>query len=326
MPETGTPRPAEPTQKDIGFFLTPDFSPLGFVSALEVLRTANRFLGETFYGWRILSSDGLPVTSANGVTMVADASPADTSGLDILFVCTGFHPEAHCSERTLAWLRNMHRHGVHLGAISTGTFVLAKAGVIGERRCTIHGDNTAALREMFDEIDLVDGVFEIDRNLYTCAGGTSAIDMFIHIVSTDHGERFAADIAHQFQQDRVRAATEHQSKPKRSGLRLKSSKLANALDLMEENIESPLASDELAERVGVSPRQLQRLFKKHTGRAPKDFYLNLRLNHGRLLLLQTSLPVLEVAIASGFSSHAHFTKCYSDRFGYPPRWERRQIL
>ncbi len=322
MFETGTPDPSEKTHKNLGFFLTPGFSPLGFFSALEVLRTANRLLGEFYYSWKAISLDGLPVESANGVAVVADISLATEINFDTLFVCAGFHPETHCDETTLAWIRKLYRHGTHVGAISTGTYMLAKAGVIGERRCTIHGDNAASLREDYPKIDLVDGIFEIDRNLFTCTGGTSAIDLFIHLASAELGKQFAAAIAYQIQQDRVRNSNEVQSRMKQIELSWKSKKLVDTLNIMEDNIETPLTSHELASQIGVSPRQLQRLFKMHTGRTPKDHYLSLRLNHGRQLLLQTNMPVFEVAIASGFISHAHFTKCYRMEFGYTPRMER----
>jgi len=322
MSEMGTPAASENAKKNFGFFLTPRFAPLGFFSAIEVLRTANRLLGEFYYGWKVISLDGLPVTSANGVAVVANTSPLTDNNLDILFVCAGYHPETHCDDTTLAWIRKLNRHGTHVGAISTGTFILAETGVIGDRRCTIHGDNTASLREKHPMLNLVDGIFEIDRNLFTCTGGTSAIDLFIHMVSTDHGEHFAASIAYQFQQDRVRNSNEAPSKLKQIGLRWKSKKLADTLVLMENNIDQPFSSPELASQIGVTPRQLQRLFKKHTGRTPKDYYLTLRLNHGRLLLLQTNMQIFDVAIASGFGSHAHFTKCYRSNFGYTPRMER----
>lgn len=289
-----------------------------------MLRTANRFLGETFYSWQSLSIDGLPIACANGTTALADTS-LDKAGLsDFLLVCSGFHPEKHCNEKTLSWLRKQHRHGVNLGAISTGTYILARAGVIGTRRCTIHKDNANSLRELRPDIDLVDGYFEICRNLYTCAGGTAAIDLLIHIVSSDHGEGFAADIARQFLKERVRSACEHQENNK--GLRLKSKKLAKALDVMEENVGAPVCAEVLAEEANVSLRHLQRLFKKHTGRAPRDFYLQIRLNHVRRLLLQTGLPVFEIAAASGFASHAYFTKCCRKAFGYPPVGERKRVI
>ena len=223
-------------------------------------------------------------------------------------------------------MHRQYRYGAGLGAISTGTYILAKAGVVEDRKCTIHFDRAASLREEFPAIDLVDGVFENDRGLATCAGGTSAIDLFIHIVSEDHGEQIASSIAHQFLQDRVRNAQEVQSKAKHQAVRIKSERLFNAMTLMEQNIEEPLSSLEVAEAVGLSERQLQRLFREHTGRTTNDYYVNLRLQHSQLLLLQTSMPIVQIALASGFATPSHFSKRYRDRFGYSPRLERKRAL
>ncbi len=326
MTKTGTPGSDDKPVRDIGFLLVPDFSPVCFFSAVEVLRTANRFLEKPYFGWKLFSQDGEAVLTSAGVAIAVDGPVSTDSELDILFVCAGFHPEHYCGNKILAWIRDLDRHGTSLGAISTGTYILARAGIIGERRCTIHSENFASLQEDFFDLTITSGIFEIDRNLYTCAGGTSAIDLFVHLVSADHGEEIAASIAHQFQHDRIRNSTDHQSRSMRLGLRVKSEKVAQAIDIMEQNIEQPLTSEEIAALSGITPRQLQRLFKNYTGRSPLDFYLNLRLNHGRLLLLQTSLPIIDVAVASGFVAHSHFTKCYRDEFGYPPRLERKKAL
>ncbi|MEM9356114.1 MAG: GlxA family transcriptional regulator [Pseudomonadota bacterium] len=323
---TGTPSPSEVTTRRVGFFLTPGFAPLGFFAALEVLRTANRFLNQAFYGWHVYSADGSPVKASNGVSVIADQSIAEADYLDSVFVCAGFEPEKSADAKTLAWLRRLYRYGVGLGAISTGTCILARAGVIKDRKCTVHFDQAASLREEFPEIDLVDGVFENDRGLSTCAGGTSAIDLFVYIVSQDHGEQIASGIAHQFLQDRVRNAQEIQSKSKHLAVRVKSERLFNAMKLMEQNIEEPLSSLEVAEAVGLSERQLQRLFREHTGRTTNDYYVNLRLQHSQLLLLQTSMPIVQIALASGFATPSHFSKRYRDRFGYSPRLERKRAL
>lgn len=281
-------------------------------------------MGEAHYGWEVISIDGQPVTSANGVAVVADTSLSMAGEADMVFICSGYHPETFCDDATLGWIRALNRHGTLIGAISTGTYILAKAGIIGTRRCAIHGDNVASLREEFPDINLVDSVFYIDRDLYTCAGGTSAIDLFINIVSEAVDEKTAASIAHNLQQDRVRDSQDIQSKSKRMSLRIKSAKLSEAIDLMENNIEEPLSTLEVAAALSVSQRQLQRIFKRHLGSSPKEVYVGLKLNHARLLLLQTTLPIIEIAIASGFSSHVHFSKCYRSYFGYSPTMEREK--
>lgn len=173
----------------------------------------------------------------------------------------------------MSWLRKQHRHGVNLGAISTGTYILTRAGVIGTRRCTIHKDNADSLRELRPDINLVDGYFEICRNLYTCAGGTAAIDLLIHIVSSDDGEGFAADIARQFLQERVHSACKHQENNK--GLRLKSKKLAKALDIMEENVGAPICAEVIAKETKCLTAPFATSFQEaHGTRAKRFLYSN----------------------------------------------------
>ncbi len=324
--ETGTPKANDQTVKKIGFLLVPDFSPVCLFNALDVLRTANRFLGQLYFGWRVYSIDGGAVVSASGVTIAPDSPVSMDEDLDILFVCAGFHPERQCDPRTLAWIRDLKRHSIGLGATSTGTYILAKAGIIGERRCTIHSENLASLREDFIDLNISDGLFEIDQGLYTCSGGTSAIDMFSHLVAIDHGGKIASSIANQLQHDRVRNSMDHQSNTKKLGLRIKSKKVAGAIDLMEQNLEQPLTPGEIADQIKITQRQLQRLFLNYTSRSPMGYYQHLRLNHSRQLLLQTSLTIIEIAVASGFVSHSHFTKCYRNTFGYPPSHERKNAM
>jgi len=324
--DTGTPVDGQIAKRSVGFLIAPEFAPLGVFAAIEVLRAANRILNEPYYSWTTISQDGHPVITQSATEIIADAAIGDDLALDMLFICTGFRPESCCHSKTLGWIRNLSRHGTSMGAISTGTYVLARAGVIAGRRCSIHSDHATSLREEFPEVELVNGLYEIDRGLYTCTGGTSAIDLMITIVRDSHGEGFASAIAHQFQQDRVRKHDEDQSKIKRLGLRVKSEPLGLAIDIMEKNIETPQTLPEIADEVGVTQRQLQRLFRKHIGSTPKEIYLSLRLNYAQQLLLQTALPVVDVACAVGFSSASHFTKCYKARFGYSPIMERAQAL
>jgi len=324
--ETGTPSASDQTVTTIGFLLVPDFSPMCLFNALDVLRTANRFLGRLYFGWRVFSTDGDAVVSASGVSITADSPMSMDGELDMLFVCAGFHPEKHCANATLSWLRELKRHGVKLGATTTGTYILARAGIIGDRHCTIHSENLASLRENFIDLKVTDGLFEIDHDLYTCSGGTSTIDLFCHLVALDHGGEIAASVANQLQHDRVRTSKDHQSNTKKLGLRVRSRKVAQAIDIMEQNIEQPLSPADMSRQIKITQRQLQRLFMTYTNRSPMSFYQNIRLNHSRQLLLQTSLTIIEVAVASGFVSHSHFTKCYRNAFGYPPSQERKTAM
>ncbi len=320
--QTGMPCAPETAVKKIGFFVTPEFSPLGVLGAIEALRIANRLAGKPLYGWDIVSLEGEPVKSANGLTFMAGTSLPDATGFDLVFICAGFFPENFCDEKTLNCVRKLERHGTSIGAICTGTEILAKAGIIKDRKCTIHSDHLPGLREAYPKLEIVSGIYSIDRGLFTCAGGTSAIDLFVQLIAIDHGEKLAVAAAHELQHDRIRKPEDPQSKSKRMGLRLRAPKLARALDLMEQNIETPLTSNEIAGKIGITQRQLQRIFQKQLGRAPVQIYTKLRLDHSRSLLLQTELSIIEIAVASGFGSHGQFSKRYRAAFGYSPHFER----
>jgi len=320
--KTGIPDPHEGACRKIGFFVTPEFSPLGVLGAIEALRIANRLAGEALYGWRIISQLGEPVKSANGLAFMSDISLPEAADFDQVFICAGFFPETYCDDKTLAWIRKLDRHGTPIGAICTGTQILAKAGVIKDRSCTIHSDHLPGLREAYPKLEIVGGIYNIDRGLFTCAGGTSAIDLFVQLIAIDHGEKLAVAAAHELQHDRIRKPEDAQSKTKRMGLRLRSPKLVRALDLMEQNIETPLTPSEISSKIGITQRQLQRIFKKQLGSAPVQIYTKLRLDYSRSLLLQTELPIIEIAVASGFGSHGHFCKRYRAAFGNSPHFER----
>ena len=309
----------------IGFFLVPEFSMIAFSSAVEPLRLANRAAGEALYSWRSYSLDGAPVMASNGIAVTVDGPIAEAEGLHTVFVCGGVHISQHADKALLTRLRRLASHGTNLGAICTASYILAKAGLLTDRRCTIHWENLAAFAEDFPDINVTSELFEIDGNRYTCAGGTAALDMMLNIIAKQEGAAIAAKAADTMIHHRIRDGHEGQRMELRSRLGIAHPKLLAVIALMEESLEEPLTCSELAVAVGLSARQLERLFKKYLNDAPKHYYLQLRLNRARHLLRQTSLPVLGVALASGFISASHFSKCYREHFKYTPSEERRAV-
>ncbi|MFD1379776.1 GlxA family transcriptional regulator [Fodinicurvata halophila] len=204
----------------------------------------------------------------------------------------------------------------------TASYILAKAGLLEGYSCTIHWENLAGFVEDFPELDVTNELFEIDRHRFTCAGGTAALDMMLNVISLQHGHELAAAVAEQFLHERIRDQNDHQrmSLPARLGVR--HPKLLSVISTMERHLEEPLSRAQLAREAGLSTRQLERLFRKYLSRSPARYYLELRLNRARLLLLQTNLSVIDVALACGFVSASHFSKCYRDFFGRTPRKER----
>ena len=307
------------------FLLVPDFSMMAFTSAIEPLRAANLRSGEALYRWRIVSDDGQPVQASNGFSLLPDASIDDESPDEAVFVCAGLGVEHFHHPRVFAWLKKLARRGVALGGLCTGSLILARAGVLDGFRCTAHWENMEGFVSEFPQLDITATLFEIDRKRYTCSGGTAPLDMMIHSIAKDHGEDLAIEVAEQMLHTGIRHPhdTQRLSIQHRTGIT--HPKLLAVIAHMEAFLEIPMALPDIAAAVGLSIRQMERLFHDKTGKKPSRYYLELRLQRAHQLLVQTTMPVLQIAVACGFTSAAHFSKCYRDRFGKSPRNEREHL-
>ncbi len=303
MPPVVQPELPEP----IGFFLAPKFSMMAFTSAVEPLRAANRMSGRNLYSWRLISSDGAPVEASNGIAMMPDSGIATADDLPTLIVCSGIDVHLVRDKETFSWLRRQARKGTRIGAICTGSHILARAGLLDGYRCTIHWENIPGFTEAFPDIEVTGELFEIDRNRFTCSGGTAPLDMMLHMITTRHGHDLATAISDQFIHDRMRGPNDHQRMTLQSRLGVRDPKLIAVIAQMETNLEEPLSRIDLADSVDLSTRQLERLFRKNLASTPKHYYVELRLRRARQLLLQTSMSVLDVALACGFVSASHFS-------------------
>ncbi len=314
--------PGDEAERQIGFFLVPSFTMLPFVSAVEPLRAANRVSGRALYRWRIFTADGEPAIASNGMSQVADAAIDGMQRCPAMIVCGPYEPNLYEDKKVFAWLRGLARHGTQLGALETGSYLLARAGLLDGYRCTIHWENLPGFVEQFPRLNVSTALFEFDRDRFTCAGGTAALDMMLHMIAQHHGRRLATAVAEGFIHDIIR----HPDNPQRMDLRSRTGvphpKLLNCIALMEANLEQPWLHSELATTIGLSKRQLERLFRRYLATTASRYYMELRLNKGRRLLEQTSLAVIEVALACGFSSPGYFSHRYRALFGVSPRDER----
>jgi len=313
--------PADPIR--LGFLLTRHYSMIAFASAIEPLRMANRLRGSELYQWVTYTVDGKPVAASNGLCITPDAAISEAGDLNSLFVCAGLDAEAASDRTTLGWLRKLGQQRMNFGALCTGSHVLARAGLLDGYRCTIHWENIASMREAFPRVVVSYELFEIDRDRYTSAGGTAPLDMMLNLITQQLGSDIATAISESFACERIRGRHDRQRIPLQLRLGTSQPKLIETVSIMESNIEEPIGLDELARHVGVSRRQLERLFQKHLSCVPTRYYLELRLARARQLLLQTSISIVDVAFACGFVSAPHFSKCYRDYYGIPPREERR---
>ncbi len=309
--------------RQVAFLLVDKFSMFSLAAAIDTMRSANRLLGRDVYGWTTVSPDGDAVMASNGLPLKVDYSVADMPAADMLFVCVGLTTEFPGKSKVLAALRAWGRRGGALGALSVGSYLLAEAGQLDGYRCTIHWENRAGFKERFPEIECTGNVFEIDRKRYSCAGGTTSIDLMLEIVRADFGQSLANEVANQFQHERIRSPVDRQRVGPERDLTGKSDKLRRIVELMADNLDEPKSAVELARHAGLSVRQVERLFLRHLNMTPGRYYMRLRLERARELLRQTNLPILDVAIATGFTSHSYFAQSYRLMFGRPPSEERR---
>lgn len=307
----------------IAFFLMPGFSAMGFISALEPLRVANRF-GGPLYRWQVLSLDGAAVQASNGMSVNADAALAQAEPASIVLVVAGFEPLAQATAKLFAALRRLDHSGVMLGGIDTGAMVLAEAGLLDGYRATLHWEALEAFKERYPRLVATQELFEIDRRRITCAGGTASIDLMLHLIGQAHGSELAVKVSEQFVLGRIRQRQDHQRLQIGARYGISNKKLIHAIGEMEKHLEPPLSTLELAAAIKVTRRQLERLFRAYLNETPSNFYVALRLDKARQLLAQTDMSVTEVSLACGFELPSYFTRRYKLRFGNCPREERRQ--
>ncbi len=304
------------------FVLLESFTLLCFSCAVESLRIANRVAGKTLYDWVLVGENGDPVACSAGVRFPVDLGLEELGRDDTVLLCGGLDVQEATTRPILNWLRREARRGVTMGGLCTAGYTLAKAGLLDGKRATIHWENQDSFAEEFDEVELTKSVFVVDGNRMTTAGGTASIDLMLKLIADDHGEELANAVADQLIYSSIRTDqdTQRLSIPTRIGVR--HPKLSQVIQMMEQNIEEPISPSILARDVGMSTRQLERLFRRYLNRSPKRYYMELRLQKARNLLMQTDMSVINVALACGFASPSHFSKCYRAHYDTTPYRER----
>jgi transcriptional regulator GlxA family with amidase domain len=304
------------------FVLLEDFTLLSFASALESLRIANRMLGHEAYQWRIIGEGGEEVRCSAGSIFKLDGDLGELSRDDTMMICSGVNVQKFTTKKLLGWVRREARKGIPVAGLCTAAYTLAKAGLLDDKRATIHWENHDSFSEEFPEVELTKSVFVVDGNRLTTAGGTSSLDLMLKLIAKDLGEDLANAVADQLIYSSIRTDqdTQRLSVPTRIGVR--HPKLSQVIQIMEGNIEEPISPSILAKDVGMSTRQLERLFRRYLNRSPKRYYMELRLQKARNLLMQTDMSVINVALACGFASPSHFSKCYRAHYDTTPYRER----
>ncbi|SNB72153.1 transcriptional regulator, AraC family with amidase-like domain [Arboricoccus pini] len=314
---------AERPPRKVAFLLVPGFALMSFASAIEPLRAANHLSGKELYRWFAVVPRGDMAEPSVGFPFQADATVGDTGAAHMVVVCAGGNPARFKDRQSLVWLRRQGRAGALMAGVSGGSYLLARAGLLNGRRCTIHWEHLGAFREEFPHLDIARTLFEIDRDRLTCAGGTAALDMMHAVIARDHGEDLAAAVHAWFLQSEVRGGSDRQGMRPEERWGARNAHLAAALEVMEQDAESILSMPDVAAAAGISVRQLGRLFRAQLGATFSTHRQGLKLDRARRLLRQTSMPILAVAIACGFQSASHFSRAYKKRFRESPSVSRR---
>lgn len=308
----------------IGFILLPDYSMIAFANAVETLRMANYISRQPLYRWTVVSPDQTAARASNGLAVGSTGDAASLADCDTVFVCGGVNIRNNTDDAVRQLLRQCAAAGATIGALCTGSFALASAGLLDGYRCAIHWENLAAISEEFPKVKFSTEVFILDRDRITCSGGTAPLHLMLHLIRARFGAKLVMDISEQFIVERLRASNDRQRIPQPECIGPGYQHLTEAAEIMAANIEDPLPLAELANAIALSLRQLERLFHRYFSMNPAQYYMNLRLRRAQELLTHSSMPIMQVTVACGFQSSSHFCKAYRSLFGHSPSEERRR--
>lgn len=307
-----------PAPESVSFLVVPRFNMSTLITMVEVMRVANYLSPAPLYAWQILSFDGTEILSSNGLSVAAESPDGRDRRGETIFVLASWNAEAYRNAATLSWLRRQARTGAHICAVELGCYPVARAGLLSGIRATTHWSWMSGFEEQFADISVVEQLFTADGKTMTCAGGLAGVDLMLKLVGDRHGERLAGEVADQMLHHPIRPAEAPQRRTMGRGTDTLAPVVHDAVALIEKHLAEPMPVPAIAERLGVSQRQLERQFKASIGCTVVQFGLLLRLQHARVLLIATDLSVREIATASGFNTLSHFAYSFGKCFGRRP--------
>ncbi len=314
------------TPTELRLVVTPYFNIAATMSFLDPFRAANYLEGTPLFRWQILSETGGMISASNGTEINTTAfADAEMTEVGILLVSSSWQPEAHVSARMRALLREAAHRQALLGGLDTGAFILAHAGLLEGYTATVHYEHIDAFQELFPNTGVSEALWVIDRRRVTCSGGAASLDLALHLIQQSHGSALANSAARYVFAPPLRnhGAPQLPEVTEPLGNSVPQA-VRDAIRVMEANLETPLPISDLCKQIGLSHRQLDRLFAQSVRKTPALYYRDIRLDRARGLVTQTQMAMAEIAVASGFSSQVHFSRAYSDRFGLPPSKDRIQ--
>lgn len=315
-------QPPNTVPERIGFLLLPRFAMVAFFSAIEPLRIANRIAGRPLFEWDLISRDGEPVIASNGMTLAVNSSLHAAQKVPSLAVCASFDPESCIDDELIDWLRACDLEGCVLGGMDTGCYALAAAGLLNDKTVTLHWECLSDFHAHFPGVDVVESIYEVTEEGFSCAGGSAAIDMSLDLIRRRHGDVLAKQVRDQLIHEQGRRPASRQRNPAIP----QEPMIQRAITLMDTNLESPLSIRTLANELGISWRRLDRLFSRHLAMSPQQTYLARRLDNAYRLLSETPHSIMDISLATGFASASSFSRAFRHHYGSTPSQLRQQAV
>ena len=292
---------------------------MSLTTIIEPLRIANYLSENPLYNWKFISFDDQTITASNGMHIDCELLDSkNKSEFDLIFVIGSWSCEHYVNKDLFNWLRWQRLKKANICAVEMGIYVLARAEILSGKTATTHWSLIAGFAEQFPKVKLTEQLYTIDKNIMTCCGGTAGIDLVLHLIASKHGDHLAGEIADQMIHHPVRQSESAQRHTHGSVADSIHPYVDRAIKLLEADLVEPLPIPEIARRIGISQRQLERYFKRYLGCSVVQFSQLLRLQYARVLLTSTDMPIREVSIASGFNSMSHFANIFFKCFGKKP--------
>ncbi|MGO2735173.1 GlxA family transcriptional regulator [Psychrobacter sp.] len=308
----------------IGFLLINGFTMLAFSNIIEPLRMANYVSEQLLYSWVVAGFDDNKTSSSNGIKLSHTAPLDYLLTCDLVFVCGGHQTDYLESSKLITLIQRLAVRDIALGGLCTGALALAAAGLLEQQAASLHWENISVAQESYPGVIFNDQIFTIAPQLYSCSGGACALDMTLHIIKKHHGHHIVSKIQDMFIITSIREPTYVQHMPKPKILSSSYTNVIDAIALMKTNLEEPLSVKDIAHHLGLSSRQLQRIFNKNFSCSPQQYYVRLRLEHAKYILKHTTLPISQIVLASGFIDNSAFSSTFKKNYGMTPSHYRQE--
>ncbi len=302
----------DPTPLSTAILVLDECNTLSFAAAVDPMRAANRRAGKTLFSWQFYTATDAPATLTSGLQI--NGLPIEQLlRCDLLLVVAGFRLEEQASPRLLASLRRLYATGTTIAAIDGGPWILAEAGLLDGHNATPHWEDIDAFSHRFQKVTTLHDRFCISGRIATSGGASPCIDMMLYLIETRYGVDLARRVGSTFLYDPMPATTQRPISIPRAIHH--HPKVMRALELMSQALETPLSIPEIATKTGLSTRTLEINFQTHLHRSPRSVYLQMRLEEALRLAAETSLPVRDIALATGFSSPTSFARAFRAAHG-----------